>query len=191
MFAVPRNFICFPVPLHFGHLFPCSPEINVILLFPHILRGSKQTKTMHHTKIWLTGKFNTPALGKIEMVQCRAMHLRPGPVIALRGYSWSKCCVLTSASSSPCWVTAGLLVLHLNVSKILYTYLSRFEQGVYHKNGLAVQGIYCILPRGKLKSPLFLRPLGDMVTNYWCITLHRVSITRGRLSLSWGGGKQM
>lgn len=85
MFPVPRNFICFPVPLHFGHLFPCSPEINVILLFPHILGGSKQTvllvyvpvnskTTMHHTRIWLTGKFNTPALGKIEMVQCRAMH---------------------------------------------------------------------------------------------------------------------
>ena len=85
MFPVPQNFICFPVPLHFGHLFPCSPEINVILLFPHILGGSKQTvllvyvpvnskKTMRHTRIWLTGKFNTPALGKIEMVQCRAMH---------------------------------------------------------------------------------------------------------------------
>ena len=87
MFPVPRNFICFPVPLHFGHLFPCSPEIkfNVILLFPHILGASKQTvllvyvpvnsKTpMHHARIWLTGKCNTPALGKKEMVQCRAMH---------------------------------------------------------------------------------------------------------------------
>ena len=85
MFPVPRNFICFTVPLHFKHLFPCSHEINVILLFPHILGGSKQTvllvyvpvnskTTMHHTRIWLTGKFNTPALGNIEMVQCRAMH---------------------------------------------------------------------------------------------------------------------
>ena len=85
IFPVPRNFICFPVPLHFGNLFPCSPEINVILLLLHILGGSKQTvllvyvpvnskMTMHHTRIWLTGKFNTPALGKIEMVQCRAMH---------------------------------------------------------------------------------------------------------------------
>ena len=85
MFPVPRNFICFPVPLHFGRLFPCSPEINVILLFPHILGGFKQTvllvyvpvnskTTMHHTRIWLTGKFNTPAFCKIEMVQCRAMH---------------------------------------------------------------------------------------------------------------------
>ena len=85
MFPVARNFICFPVPLRFGHLFSCSPEINVILLFPHTLGGSKQTvllvyvlvnsKTaMHHTRIWLTGKFNTPALGKIETVQCRAMH---------------------------------------------------------------------------------------------------------------------
>ena len=80
MFSVPLYFICFPVALHFGHLFPCSPEINVILLFPHILGGSKRTvllvyvpvnskKTMHHIRIWLTGKFNTPALGKIEMVQ--------------------------------------------------------------------------------------------------------------------------
>ena len=43
MFPVPQNFICFPVPLHFGHIFPCSPEINVILLFPHILGGSKQS----------------------------------------------------------------------------------------------------------------------------------------------------
>ena len=25
MFHAPRNFICFPVPLHFGNLFPCSP----------------------------------------------------------------------------------------------------------------------------------------------------------------------
>ena len=85
MFPVPQIFICFPVPLHFGHLFPHSPEINVILLFPHILGGSKQTMllvympvnsktTMHHIKIWLTGKFNTAALGKIEMVQSRAMH---------------------------------------------------------------------------------------------------------------------
>ena len=85
MFPVSRNCICFPVPLHFGHLFLCSPEINVILLFPDILGGSKQTvllvyvrvnskTTMHHTIIWLTGKSNTPALGKIEMVQCKAMH---------------------------------------------------------------------------------------------------------------------
>ena len=68
---------------------------------PHILGGSKPTvllvyvpvnskMTMHHTRIWLTGKFNTPAHGKIEMVQCRDMHLGPGPAIALRGYSWSK-----------------------------------------------------------------------------------------------------
>ena len=80
MYPMPRNFICFPVPLRFGHLFPCSPEINVIPLFRHILGGSKQTvllvyvpvnskTTMHHTRIWLTGKFNTPALGKIETVQ--------------------------------------------------------------------------------------------------------------------------
>ena len=97
MFLVPRNLICFPVPHRFGHLFPCSPEINVDLLFPHRLGGSKQTvllvyvhsKTMHHTRIWLTGKFNTPALGKIEMVQCRVMHKSPGPGIVLRGYSGS------------------------------------------------------------------------------------------------------
>ena len=86
MFPVLRNFICFPVPLPFGHLFPCSPKLNVILLlFTYILGGSKGTvllvyvpvnskTTMHHTRIWLTCKFNTPALGKIEMVQCRAMH---------------------------------------------------------------------------------------------------------------------
>ena len=84
MFPVPRNFICFPV-LHFGHLIPCSPEINVILRYRHILGESKQTvllvyvpvnskTTMYHTRIWLTDKFNTPALGEIEMVQCRAMH---------------------------------------------------------------------------------------------------------------------
>ena len=59
MFPVARNFICFLVPLN---LFPCSHEINVILLFPHILEGSKQTMllvyvpvnsktTMHHTRI--------------------------------------------------------------------------------------------------------------------------------------------
>ena len=88
-------------------------------------------------------------------------------------------------------VTAGLLILHLNVSEILYTYLSRFEQGVYRKSSPAVQGIYWVLPRGKLKSPLFLRPLGDMLTNYWCITLHRVIITSGRPGLSWDGGKPM
>ena len=85
MFPVPRNFICFPVPLLFGHLFPYSPEIIVDFLFTHILGGFKQTvllvcvpvnskTTMHHIRIWLAGKFNMPALGKIEMVQCRAMH---------------------------------------------------------------------------------------------------------------------
>ena len=85
MFPVPRNLICFPVPLRFGHLFPCSPEVNVDLQFPDILGGSKQTvllvyvpvnskTTMHHTRILLTGKFNMLALDKIEMVQCRAMH---------------------------------------------------------------------------------------------------------------------
>ena len=95
-----------------------------------------------------------------------------------------KCRLLTSASSPPCRVIAGLLILHLNVSEILYIYLLRFEQGVYRKNGPAVQGIYWVLPQGKLESPLFFGPLGDMVTNYWCITLHRVSITRGRPGLS-------
>ena len=43
MFLVLRNLICFPVSLCFGHLLPCSPEINVDLLFPHYLGGSKQT----------------------------------------------------------------------------------------------------------------------------------------------------
>ena len=62
MFPTAWNLICFPVPLHFGHLFPCSPEINVDLLFPHTLGGSKQTvlfvyvpvnskTTMHLTRI--------------------------------------------------------------------------------------------------------------------------------------------
>ena len=79
MFPVPRNFKCFPVPLYFGHLFPCSPEINVILLLPHILGGSKQTVLLVYVPAnskttMQAGKFNTPALGKIEMVQCRAMH---------------------------------------------------------------------------------------------------------------------
>ena len=46
------------------------------------------------------------------------------------------------------------------------------------KNGPTVP-IYWALHREKLKSPLFTRPVGDMVTNYWCITPHSVSITRG------------
>ena len=32
----------------------------------------------------------------------------------------------------------------------------------------------------KLKSPLFTRPVEDILTNYWCIILHSVSITGGR-----------
>ena len=62
MFPTAWNLICFLAPLHFGHLFPCSPQINVDLLFPHTLGGSKQTvllvyvpvnskTTMHHTRI--------------------------------------------------------------------------------------------------------------------------------------------
>ena len=85
MFPVPRNLICFTVPLHFGHLFLCLPELNVDLQFPDRLGGSKQTvllvyvpvnnkTTMHHTRIWLTGKSNMLALDKIKMVQYRAMH---------------------------------------------------------------------------------------------------------------------
>ena len=67
MFPVPRNFICFP----------CSPEIIVILLFPHILEGSKQTallvyvpansKTNAPYQNLVNRQFNTPALGTIEM----------------------------------------------------------------------------------------------------------------------------
>ena len=75
-------------------------EINVDLLFPHTLGGLKQTlllvyvpvnskTTMHRTRIQLTGKFITPALGKIEMVPCRVMHYGPGLGIVLRGYSGS------------------------------------------------------------------------------------------------------
>ena len=87
IFYVPctPKFYLLPCSSSFWTFIPFSPEINVILLFLHILGGSKQTvplfyvsvnskTTMHHTRIWLTGKFNTPALGKIEMVQYRAMH---------------------------------------------------------------------------------------------------------------------
>ena len=56
MFTVPRNFICLPVPFHFGHLFSCSPEINVILLFPHILGGSKQTVLLVYVP-WTSARF--------------------------------------------------------------------------------------------------------------------------------------
>ena len=66
MFPVPRNFICFPgSPIILG-----GSKQTVLLIYVPV--NSKVT--MHHTRIWLTGKFNTPALGKIEMVQCRAMH---------------------------------------------------------------------------------------------------------------------
>ena len=59
--------------------------------------------------------------------------------------------------------------------------LSRaFGRVFYHKNGPTVLGIYWALhPKKKIKSPLFTRPVGDLVTNYWCITPHSVSITRG------------
>ena len=63
--------------------------------------------------------------------------------------------------------------------------MSRAFGRFYHKNGPTVQGIYWALHPEKLKSPLFTRPVGDMVTNYWCIKLHSVSITRGGGVLRW------
>ena len=52
------------------------------------------------------------------------------------------------------------------------------------KNGPTVQGIYWALHREKVKSPLFTRPVGDMVIKYWCITPHSMSITKGAV-LRW------
>ena len=49
----PEIFICFPVPLCFGNLFPCSPEINIDLLFPDTLGGSKQTVLLVYVPVKL------------------------------------------------------------------------------------------------------------------------------------------